>query len=404
MATALEKVSGLIQAAATALAKAATAAEVLDVQRAAKQAYDEAKTHARLFAVKNAHDAVRAACHKVQADALVIEAQAQCRLADEYDAAQKRGEAQKAGGNRTSIIPDKNNAAKVTDIGLTSKQVHEARAIRDAEKAKPGVVRKTVDAQLKAGAEPTRTDVKRVVKEITNPNSTHPKNTGSKSNNKSTSAARRGGPRPERQKNPTNATQLAAFLVLDKGYTYEQAANETDVGSVQIVKTAVQREEGRREAMASPEVQEKILSMSAQEKFAAALRAAIRKLELEFEFKVREKLAEWLNAVSLPHYAKKLESLERLISSRKGVMDKITYNKIRFCLHPDHIQDPTLKKRHEEAFTTFNELEKLLLSEKESPTEFRKLPRTYEELMAMKAKVQAERKAKRSAGKVSVRQ
>jgi hypothetical protein len=139
------------------------------------------------------------------------------------------------------------------------------------------------------------------------------------------------------------------------------------------------------------------LSMTAQEKLDAAIRQHKRKLDIEFEQRVLNECRERLNSMSLPHYAKQMQDMVRLITSRKGVMDKTTYNKIRFCLHPDHIQDPIMKRRHEEAFTIFNSLEKLLLSEKESPTEFRKLPTTYEELMAMKAKMQSERRAQRAA-------
>jgi hypothetical protein len=51
---------------------------------------------------------------------------AKCRLADEYDAAQERGEVKKH-GRRKSDIPNENITPDVTDIGLTSKQVHEAR-------------------------------------------------------------------------------------------------------------------------------------------------------------------------------------------------------------------------------------------------------------------------------------
>lgn len=70
------------------------------------------------------------------------QAGAQRRLADEYDGAQARGEvATRADG--TAIrdhVPGKNKVATVKDIGLTRKQVHEARAVRDAEKNDPGVV------------------------------------------------------------------------------------------------------------------------------------------------------------------------------------------------------------------------------------------------------------------------
>jgi hypothetical protein len=54
----------------------------------------------------------------------------QCRIANEYDAAQKRGEVQTAGGDRKSInVPNKNNGQTVADIGLTRKLVHEARFV-----------------------------------------------------------------------------------------------------------------------------------------------------------------------------------------------------------------------------------------------------------------------------------
>ena len=50
----------------------------------------------------------------MQADALTIEARAQTRLADEYDAAQERGEVQKHGGQG---IPDEN--IRLPPVGLS---------------------------------------------------------------------------------------------------------------------------------------------------------------------------------------------------------------------------------------------------------------------------------------------
>ena len=59
----------------------------------------------------------------------MIEAKAKRRLADEYDAAQERGEVRKQGGDQTSkaevCLPGP------ADIGLTHKDIHEARIIRD---------------------------------------------------------------------------------------------------------------------------------------------------------------------------------------------------------------------------------------------------------------------------------
>lgn len=66
---------------------------------------------------------------RAQADALEIQAQAKRRLADEYDAAQERGEVAKQGN-----IPDQ-NVSKLADIGVSAKDIHEARQIRDADAA-----------------------------------------------------------------------------------------------------------------------------------------------------------------------------------------------------------------------------------------------------------------------------
>jgi hypothetical protein len=48
----------------------------------------------------------------------------------------------------------------VTDLGLTWKAIHEARQLRDAEAANPGVIRRTLDARLADGQEPTKAAVR----------------------------------------------------------------------------------------------------------------------------------------------------------------------------------------------------------------------------------------------------
>jgi hypothetical protein len=64
------------------------------------------------------------------------------RLADEYDAAQERGEVA-TGSVRTDIVPVGNDVRPATaaEIGLSRKEVHKARQIRDAERRDPGIVR-----------------------------------------------------------------------------------------------------------------------------------------------------------------------------------------------------------------------------------------------------------------------
>jgi len=61
------------------------------------------------------------------------------RLADEYGAAQERGEVA-----RPSKVE---GLATAGDIGLSHRNIHDARAVRDAETADPGIVRRVLDEQ-----------------------------------------------------------------------------------------------------------------------------------------------------------------------------------------------------------------------------------------------------------------
>lgn len=153
----------LVDHAAATLANARTAAEVLEAKDIAAFAYDAAKRAARLARAKNAHDELVSAANRAQADALEIEAQAKRRLADEYDAAQERGDVQAHG--RPKNLPDEKVflPATAADLGLSHKEVHEARVIRDAEEAEPGIVRRTLDEKLARGEEPTRTALRKMV-------------------------------------------------------------------------------------------------------------------------------------------------------------------------------------------------------------------------------------------------
>ena len=90
---------------------------------------------------KKAHDDLIAAAYRAKADALEIEALAKRRRNDEYDAAQDRGDAvgptTAIGKMQRVINPDP--LGTLAEYGLTKQQ------IRDAEKADPGIVRRTVD-------------------------------------------------------------------------------------------------------------------------------------------------------------------------------------------------------------------------------------------------------------------
>jgi hypothetical protein len=66
-----------------------------------------------------------------------------------YDAAQDRGEIVGPNESAKKRIPEENSILPATadELGLTGKEIHEARIIRDAEEESPGIVRQTLAEQ-----------------------------------------------------------------------------------------------------------------------------------------------------------------------------------------------------------------------------------------------------------------
>jgi hypothetical protein len=122
--------------------------------------YDQAKAGAAFAARFGAADRLVRKARQLQGDALLIEARAKVRLADEYDEAKKAGAAASQG--RPKNIPD-GNVFKLEDAGLSAKEVHEARRLRDAEQRTPGIVERAIAARLAAGLEPSRANLRAAV-------------------------------------------------------------------------------------------------------------------------------------------------------------------------------------------------------------------------------------------------
>lgn len=154
----METLPRLIDRATAALENARTSAEVLEARDFARAAYDAAKSAGRMAKAKQAHDSIVSEVHRAQAHALAIRARAEMRLAEEYDDAQDRGEVAKAGANQhDEVLPTGK------DLGLSYKDVFEARQFRDAERADPGVIRRTIDSIVDRGEEPTRAALRKEV-------------------------------------------------------------------------------------------------------------------------------------------------------------------------------------------------------------------------------------------------
>jgi len=155
----------LIDRATAALDSARSSAEVLEARDMARVAYDAAKSAGRMAKAKQAHDSIVIEVHRSQAHALAIRARAEMRLAEEYDAAQDRGEV--AGHGRSKVEAD--NVTTTADLGIRRDEIHEARQLRDAETAEPGLINRALNAMLDRGEEPTRAALKREVIERPKP-------------------------------------------------------------------------------------------------------------------------------------------------------------------------------------------------------------------------------------------
>lgn len=167
-----ETLPKLIDRATQALQDAKTSAEVLEARDMARIAYDAAKTAGRIAKAKQAHDSILADVYRSQAHATAIRARAEMRLAEEYDAAQERGEVGKSGA-RTDLVSNGNEVVpSAADLGLSRKDIHEGRKIRDAERENPGIVERTLNGFVERGEEPTRAALRR---EIANTPPTKPR-------------------------------------------------------------------------------------------------------------------------------------------------------------------------------------------------------------------------------------
>lgn len=156
-----ESLPVLIDRATAALDSARTSAEVLEARDMARVAYDAAKSAGRMARAKQAHDSLIADVHRSQAHALAIRARAEMRLAEEYDDAQDRGEVKRLGGDTSGVAY--HNTASAADLGLRRDEIHEARRLRDAETAEPGLIQRALTAMVDRGEEPTRAALKREV-------------------------------------------------------------------------------------------------------------------------------------------------------------------------------------------------------------------------------------------------
>jgi ParB-like chromosome segregation protein Spo0J len=216
----------------------------------------------------------------------------------------------------------------------------------------------------------------------------HPKTTS----NPKGAGRPRGMLKPERRMNTKPDAEAAARAILDNGKTYAEMEAATGLSGT-VLRSAIAREEGRREALADPVIRPEDLTLSARQKLEVAIRQHKKKLDLEFEESVRQKVLsrtkdrfEWMK--------KKEDWANRIIGSHKGIFSRQDYRKILACLHPDHNSFQFAA----EALQAFSKQEKVLVKPEPPALDPRTppLPRTAADWMAARDRATAERRAARA--------
>lgn len=131
------------------------------------------------------------------------------------------------------------------------------------------------------------------------------------------------------------------------------------------------------------------LAPSAQQRFDAALRAAKKQLENEFQQRVYDEAERRMQEVRLPHFLASLERARKIENAHKGVFSQAQFKTLLRVCHPDNSASETTRA---EAFRLLQERETVLVRAHEHELT-RKLP-TLEEMDRARERNHAENRAR----------
>jgi len=143
-----ESLPALITRAGQRLLEARSSGELLEAKHIAEAALHYAR--------------VTGAANDTHADCLRIITRAEIRMANEYDAAQERGEVATV-GKRSQAERLVEAPPSASDLGLSRKDIYTARQIRDAGEP---VVERTIQQALNEGRAPTKSEILAAAREI----------------------------------------------------------------------------------------------------------------------------------------------------------------------------------------------------------------------------------------------
>lgn len=163
----------------------------------------------------------------------------------------------------------------------------------------------------------------------------------SKSSTNPKGAGRPKGSKPKNKIQQRNVERDNNIIALwDEGVPTKEIAAKFDIVPRQVSQI-IEHERIRREAVAGAEIDPATLSMSAQEKLAAAIRQHKAQLDRAFEARVNEEVRRRIVAADDATRKQNAElrqenlRLSQLLNQR-GVFTESQYNKLMMCVHPDN--------------------------------------------------------------------
>jgi hypothetical protein len=187
-----------------------------------------------------------------------------------------------------------------------------------------------------------------------------------------------GRPKGKKSSPKTDRAREAVRQAVTNGQPVSRSQLKDEGIGETSVHLAVATERGRLEGLEEAAALAYVESTkSAKEKLEIAIRQSQRKLETEFEQRILAEVEQRLNQVVLPAWRETIEWAEAVSRREKGIMTAVEYKLLRTCLHPDRVQDESLRRKFADAFSIVERLERFLCKpEKEPPATF---PRTWQE-------------------------
>lgn len=271
----------------------------------------------------------------------------------------EKGERETRGGNRRSKSADMTliDQPKLADIGLTKQESHNAQRLADVPDA--------IFVDLKNGKVTRKVAMRKKSDKVLKP----------------------------------HYREAEIVGLHDNGLTNAEIATEIGIGKRQV-RHVIERKKIERNV--APTVTPDMLAMTARQKLELAIKQHKEKLSAQWQIAVRARVDEILVNSIGPRLQQEQNQARYVMKSRKGVMDRESYKKILACLHPDRINqfitNSKLRRAYDEAWHIFRAVEKRLLDERNSTTEFATIPTTAAEWDSLKRQTSEARNAKRNRG------